>query len=71
MSWQVTHNPAIDHSLGKLFGSPLSTTLFASEIMEYNEEKLNKLQKIENSMYRTILQLPSHRKSPIYERVRD
>lgn len=36
----------------------LSTILFASEIMEKNEEELKKLHKIENSVYRTIPQQP-------------
>lgn len=38
----------------------LPTVLFSSEILSYSQEELTKLQSIENSVYRTILQLPTY-----------
>ena len=46
--------------VGKTFwkGIALANILYASEIIVFNKENLNKLQKIENKVYRLILNLP-------------
>ncbi len=48
--------------IGKTYwkGIALSKILFSSEVLDYTVDELNKLQRIENSVYRTILQLPTY-----------
>ena len=62
MTYSITERSCNRLLVGKGYwkGVGLATTLYGAEIVDYTKEELNKLQCIENKVYRCILQVPTY-----------
>ena len=60
MTYSTIANACDKILVGKTFWKSIAmpSFLFASEVLEYNEEELKTLQRIDNQVYRAILELP-------------
>ena len=58
MSYSIVANLCNRILIGKTFWKP--SFLYASEIMEYTEEELKIFQRLDNQVYKAILELPKY-----------
>lgn len=62
MTYSITERSCNRLLVGKGYwkGVGLAATLYGAEILDYNKEELEKLQRIENKVYRCILRVPTY-----------